>query len=120
MSPTNLVYTYLTRASAPFWQRCLRRNVRLYLALEEPGIDIRAVEAALRLIEQQMQWVLVGHTPTEEEAEAAHSIIEREQESLLNDRMELTALRHDISVAQYQLASESLVELATGCCYVAP
>lgn len=120
MSPTKLTQTCLARADSPFWQRCLRRSVRLYLALDEPDLDTTALEAGLHLVEQEMAWFLVGATPTSQELETARAIIALERDALLSDRVERAALVRDCPVTQYQRLPNQLPNPpATGCWYAA-
>jgi hypothetical protein len=111
---------YQARANTPFWQRCLRRSVRLYLALGEPDYNQLEVEAALRLIELEMSWYLLGDEHASAFAQAqVQGLLESAQAELLNNRAEIQALLREPLGAHYRVPPEQTSFLsqvsATGC-----
>ncbi len=112
--------TYFTRASASYWQRWLRRSVRLYLALEEPAYNPLEVEASLQLVEWQLRWHLLGEEPASAEAQAqVLALIESAQAELLHERFEVADLLREPLSYLYRVPLEQTSYLsriaATGC-----
>lgn len=112
--------TYLARANAPYWQRLLRRSVRLYLALEEPAYNPLEVEASLQLVEWQLRWHLLGEEPASAEAQAqVLGFIESAQAELLHERFEIADLLREPLSDLYRVPLTQTSYLsrvaATGC-----
>ncbi|TDN39383.1 hypothetical protein E4631_14960 [Hymenobacter sp. UV11] len=106
------------RAGSAFWQKCLRRSVRLYLALNDPRLDGLAVEADLRLIEREMHWYLQQRLPATTDAlEESQAIVEAAQSALLRNECDVAALLAEVPVAQYASAAPAPEPQATGCYY---
>ena len=111
---------YMARANTPFWHRCLRRNIRLYLAFDEPGYNELELEAGLQTIELELAWYLLGdEPPTVGNMERAQGIIETAQAELLSNRGEVRALlaeplglRYRVPLAETYILSQAA---ATGC-----
>jgi hypothetical protein len=111
---------YQARANTPFWQRGLRRSIRLYLALEEPGYNEAEVEAGLGLIEQELIWYLLGDAHASEQARAqAQGVLESAQIELLSDRNTVRDLLRTTLDARYRVPPHQTSFLsqvsATGC-----
>lgn len=110
--------TQFARAGSTFWQKCLRRSVRLYLALNDPRLDGLAVEADLRLIEREMYWYLQQRLPTTTDAlQESQAIVEAAQSALLRNECDVAALLAEVPLAQYASAAPAAEPQATGCYY---
>lgn len=89
------------RAASPRWHRWLRRSVRLYLALDEPQVNIRLVEDQLLLTEWQLvRHIMDGELPTQALTRQARSIVEMAQSDLLACEVEVRSLRCEMSAEQ--------------------
>lgn len=89
------------RAASARWNRWLRRSVRLYLALEEPSVNVRLIEDQLILTEWQLMRHLVdGELPTPSLTKQAQSIVQMAQANLLSSEVEVQTLRREMSAEQ--------------------
>ena len=89
------------RAASARWNRWLRRSVRLYLALEEPSVNVRLIEDQLILTEWQLMRHLVdGELPTPSLTKQAQSIVQMAQANLLSSEVEVQTLRSEMSAEQ--------------------
>ena len=108
MTITELTKHYCCCAECAEWQLALRRSVRLQLALTEPGLSIRTVRAALRLVEAELCRLLLASHPasaaTPEAANTATVVIQMSQRALLNHRDECDVLRRMLPVAEFMPA----------------
>ncbi|MGI4865365.1 MAG: hypothetical protein ACRYFZ_15695 [Janthinobacterium lividum] len=108
MTITELTEHYCRCAECAEWQLALRRSVRLQLALTEPGLSIRTVRAALRLVEAELRRLLLASDPasaaTSEAADTATVVVQMSQMALLSHRDECEVLRRILSVAEFMPA----------------
>ncbi|HEX8326639.1 MAG TPA: hypothetical protein VF629_03795 [Hymenobacter sp.] len=76
----------------PVWQTGLRRSVRLYLALREPGAPAQRIEALLRAVERVLLGHLLHQDPGMSPAQA-WGVLEHAQGSFLSDPARVQQLR---------------------------
>ncbi len=111
---------YLVRANTPFWQHCLRRSIRLYLAFDELGYNVLELEAGLQTIELELIWYLLGDEPTTVvNLERAQGVLETAQAELLSNRAEVQTLLNEPLGYRYRVPLDETYILslasATGC-----
>lgn len=97
---SDLLSTF-ARTESVLWQNLLRRSVRLYVALDEPGSNTLEVDAHLRLIEfQLMRRLLQGDASSPAATAQALAIIESAQVKFLSSQTELSELLGELSAQQ--------------------
>ncbi len=111
--------SFFARAQEPFWQKCLKQSVRLYLGLTDPTLDTLQVEAGLLMIELEMSWYLVGDTAADAATrQEARAIMEAAQSEWLSSPLDCAALLRERPLATYRREPSRVarpVELTTGC-----
>ena len=94
-------FSACTRTYELLWQQGLRRCVRLYLALDEPGSEAPTLELALRLLEHYLRAYLLAAGPVTPDATAeAWGLLEAAQVEWLGDAARCAQLRREMSIAQ--------------------
>jgi hypothetical protein len=88
-------------AASPLWRSWLRRSVRLYLCLDEPGVSQHLVRNALKVLEWQLMNHLLAQQPGSPAAtEQARSILSAAQAELLGSAPDVAQLQREMSAQQ--------------------